>query len=339
VIRPAALSTVLLAAALGCGRGAPPPTSDRATLVLVGGEVVTNLPDQPRVEAVAVRGSRILAIGDAAAMAAVTGPDTRVIDLGGRTVTVGLTDGHCHLYGLGVAEEQVNLRGLPSEQAAVAAAVAAAAGRAPGEWIEGRGWDQNPWGGAFPTRASLDAALGDRPVALRRVDGHAVWVSSAVLRLAKITKATPDPAGGKIIRDASGEPTGVLIDQAMMLIDGLAPPIDDAVRARRIRAAAAAAIAVGLTGVHEMGIDDDTVAVVPGRSTPSAVGCRCACTRTSRAIRPPAAALRASPAAAGRRRLLRADRREVLRRRRARLARAPRCSPTTATIPASAGCG
>jgi predicted amidohydrolase YtcJ len=261
VIRPAALSTVLLAAALGCGRGAPPPTSDRATLVLVGGEVVTNLPDQPRVEAVAVRGSRILAIGDAAAMAAVTGPDTRVIDLGGRTVTVGLTDGHCHLYGLGVAEEQVNLRGLPSEQAAVAAAVAAAAGRAPGEWIEGRGWDQNPWGGAFPTRASLDAALGDRPVALRRVDGHAVWVSSAVLRLAKITKATPDPAGGKIIRDASGEPTGVLIDQAMMLVDGLAPPIDDAVRARRIRAAAARAIAVGLTGVHEMGIDDATAAV------------------------------------------------------------------------------
>ena len=261
MIRPAALSTVLLAAALGRGRGAPPPTSDRATLVLVGGEVVTNLPDQPRVEAVAVRGSRILAIGDAAAMAAVTGPDTRVIDLGGQTVTVGLTDGHCHLYGLGVAEEQVNLRGLPSEQAAVAAAVAAAAGRAPGEWIEGRGWDQNPWGGAFPTRASLDAALGDRPVALRRVDGHAVWVSSAVLRLAKITKATPDPAGGKIIRDASGEPTGVFVDAAMDLVDKHVPVASREARERRIRAAAAEAIALGLTGVHEMGIDDETVAV------------------------------------------------------------------------------
>lgn len=260
-VHRSALVTSVLLAALGCGRGAPAPSADRATLVLTGGEVITNLPDRPRVTAVAVRGSRILAIGDAADMAALIGPDTRVVELGGRTVTVGLTDGHCHLYGLGVADEQVNLRGVASEQAAVAAVVAAAAGRAPGEWIQGRGWDQNPWGGDFPTRASLDAALGDRPVALRRVDGHAVWVNSAVLRRAGITAATADPPGGKIVRGADGQPTGVLIDQAMALLDGLAPVPTDEVRARRILAASARAVAVGLTGVHEMGIDDATVEV------------------------------------------------------------------------------
>ncbi|MBK9034307.1 MAG: amidohydrolase [Myxococcales bacterium] len=254
------LSSLLpLTCVVACGRSAP-AAPDRATLVMVGGDVITNLPDRPRVTAVAVRGARVLAIGADADIRALAGPETRVIELHGRTVTVGLADGHCHLYGLGVASEQVNLRGLASESAAVVAVVAAAAGRPAGEWIEGRGWDQNPWGGAFPTRASLDAALGDRPVALRRVDGHAVWVSSAVLALAEITRATPDPAGGKIIRDAAGEPTGVLVDNAMALIEARAPKASPEARERRIRAAAAQAIAAGITAVHEMGIDDDTVA-------------------------------------------------------------------------------
>ena len=258
--------SVLLAVVAGCAGTTASSTpagssSDPATLVLLGGDVITNDPDRPRVRAVAVRGSRILAVGDDADVKALIGAETRVVELAGRTVTAGLVDGHCHLYGLGVAADNVSLRGLASEPAAVAAVVAAAKDRAAGEWIEGRGWDQNPWGGEFPTKASLDAALGDRPVALRRVDGHALWVSSAVLKLANITKATPDPAGGKIVRDARGEPTGVLIDLAMELVDEYAPTPSPEVRERRIRAAAAAAVAAGLTGVHEMGIDDDTVAV------------------------------------------------------------------------------
>ncbi len=254
------LLSSVLAGALACGRSTP-AAPDRATLILVGGDVITNLPDRPRVTAVAIRGARVLAIGDDAEVRALAAADARVIELHGRTVTVGLADGHCHLYGLGVASEQVNLRGAASEDAAVAAVVAAAKARPAGEWLEGRGWDQNPWGGAFPTRASLDRALGDRPVALRRVDGHAVWVSSATLRLAGVTKATPDPAGGKILRDAGGEPTGVLVDNAMALIDAAAPKASAEVRERRIRAAAAQAIAAGITAVHEMGVDDDTVAV------------------------------------------------------------------------------
>ncbi|MEZ4398451.1 MAG: amidohydrolase [Kofleriaceae bacterium] len=258
--RPA-LASILCLVAAACGGPPSPRGAEPATLILVGGDVVTNVATAPHATAVAVRGSRILAVGDDATVGALAGPDTRVVQLAGRTVTVGLTDGHCHLYGLGVASEQVNLRGLPTEAAAVAAVAAAAAGRAPGEWLEGRGWDQNLWGGQFPTRASLDAAVGGRPVALRRVDGHAVWVSSAALAAAGITAATPDPAGGKLIRDAAGAPTGVLVDNAMSLIEARAPSPGPEVRARRIRAAAAQAVAAGITGVHEMGIDDDTVAV------------------------------------------------------------------------------
>jgi predicted amidohydrolase YtcJ len=189
------------------------------------------------------------------------GPETRVVELGGREVLPGLVDAHCHLYGLGRSLESVNLRGVASEADAVAKVVEAAGARGAGEWLLGRGWDQNLWGGAFPTRATLDAALGDRPVALRRVDGHAVWVSSAALALGGITRDTPDPAGGRILRDARGEPTGVLVDNAMELVESKIPPASAEVRERWIRAGAAHAIERGLTGVHDMGLEPETVAV------------------------------------------------------------------------------
>ncbi len=260
------LSASLISIAIaggGAACGGPParPPADKATLIFVGGDVVTNNPEQPRVTGLALRGNRVLAVGDDAAVRALAGPDTRVVELAGRTVTPGLVDGHCHLYGMGTAAELVNLKGTASEQAAADVAKAAAAGRPPGEWLLGRGWDQNPWGGEFPTRASLDAALGERPAALRRVDGHAMWVNTAALAIAGITKATPDPAGGKIVRDPSGEATGVLVDAAMDLVDKHVPAASREARERRIRAAAELAVSVGLTGVHEMGIDDETVAV------------------------------------------------------------------------------
>ncbi len=243
--------------------GGPPSRqpSETATLVFTGGDIVTNDPAMPRVQALALRGNRVLAVGDDAAMRALVGPETRVVELAGKSVTPGLVDGHCHLYGLGAAMESVSLKAMASEQAAAATVAAAAAGRPVGEWIVGRGWDQNPWGGAFPTRGTLDAVLGDRPAALSRVDGHALWVNTAALKLAGVTRATPDPAGGKILRDAAGEPTGVLVDLAMDLVGKHVPAASREARERRIRAAAQAAIAVGLTGVHEMGIEDETVAV------------------------------------------------------------------------------
>jgi predicted amidohydrolase YtcJ len=257
----ASLISVGIIVASACGSAPSHPAADKATIVFVGGDIVTNNPDQPRVSGLALRGNRVLAVGDDATVRALAGPDTRVVELAGKTVTPGLVDGHCHLYGLGTAHEMVNLKGMESEKAASVAAARGAVGLAKGEWLLGRGWDQNPWGGAFPTKATLDVALGDRPAVLRRVDGHASWVNSAALQIAGITKATPDPAGGKIVRDASGEPTGVLVDLAMDLVDAKVSPASAETRERRIRWAANVAVEAGFTGVHEMGIDDGTVAV------------------------------------------------------------------------------
>ena len=263
--------SLISALAAACGQGPkkdgyPPGT---ATLVLVGGEVRMLDPERaaagasgPAVTAIAIRGDRILAVGADAEVRRLAGPGARVIELAGKTVTPGLIDAHCHLYGLGADLENVSVRGLTSEAETARAVSAAAAARPAGEWLIGRGWDQNRWPGQqFPTRAALDAAVGDRPVLLRRIDGHAIWVSSRALAAAGITAATPDPKGGKIVRDPGGAPTGVLIDNATALVEAVVPAATAEVRERRIRAAARRAVEVGLTGVHDMGIDDATAEV------------------------------------------------------------------------------
>ncbi|HEY0476520.1 MAG TPA: amidohydrolase [Kofleriaceae bacterium] len=243
-------------------RTAPGPAPD---VVMVGGDVWTMDPQHPRVAAVAWRGDQIVAVGDDAQIRGLAGPSTRVIDLRGRSATPGLIDAHCHLSGLGGDLEHVSVRNLDSEAATIAVIAAAAKTRPAGQWLIGRGWDQNRWPGQqFPTRKALDAAVGDRPVVLERIDGHAIWVNSVALREAQITRATKDPAGGKIVRDAAGEPTGVLIDNAEGLVMSKEPPPSPEQRAQRLRAAAQVAVAAGLTGVHEMGIDEATAEAYRG---------------------------------------------------------------------------
>ena len=257
------VSLISALAAAACG-GKPEATTlpaggGGADVALVGGDIWTMDPTNPRVTAVAWRGAEIVAVGDDVAVRAAAGPKARVIDLHGRAATPGLVDAHCHLYGLGTDLENVSVRELASEAAVVAVMAEEAKKRPAGQWLIGRGWDQNRWPGQqFPTRAKLDAAIGDRPVVLTRIDGHAIWVNSVALREAGITKATPDPAGGKIVRDAAGEPTGVLIDNAEALVFSREPAASPELRARRLRAAAKVAIEAGLTGVHEMGIDEAT---------------------------------------------------------------------------------
>jgi hypothetical protein len=243
-------------AACGAHASSPAPLAD---LVLVGGDVWTGDPAHPHATAIAIRGERVFAVGSDEEIRAAIGPSTRVIDLHGRSATPGLVDGHAHLYELGQSLEWVDLRA--SDSAAEAAARMKQALSREG-WLIGRGWDQNRWPDrAFPTRAVLDAVTGDRPAVLERVDGHAVWASSAALAAAAITRDTADPAGGKIIRDAHGEPTGVLVDNAVDLVVAKEPAATAAQIERRIRAAAAIAIEGGLTGIHEMGIPDDVAAV------------------------------------------------------------------------------
>jgi predicted amidohydrolase YtcJ len=252
--------------AAGCGsRSDTPvdrPTSTAPELVLWGGDVRTMDPANPTATAVALGGGKIVAVGDDQTIRALVKPQTREIALAGKTVTPGLTDAHCHLYGLGVDLESVSVRALASEADTAKVIAEAAKTRPPGEWLAGRGWDQNRWPGQqFPTKASLDAVVSDRPVLLRRVDGHAFWVNSKALEAAKITKDTKDPAGGKILRDAKGEPTGVLIDNATDLVESVVPAATPEMIERRIRAASARAVSVGLTGVHDMGIGEETAAV------------------------------------------------------------------------------
>jgi predicted amidohydrolase YtcJ len=241
------------------GTPGPPGASGVADVVLVGGDIWTMDPAHPKVAAVAWRGDQILAAGDVASVRALAGPTTRVIDLHGRSATPGLIDAHCHLYSLGADLEHVSVRDLTSEAATVAAIAAAARTRPADQWLIGRGWDQNRWPGQqFPTRAALDAAVSDRPVVLEQIDGHAIWVNSIALQKAGITKATLDPPGGKIVRGASGEPTGVLIDNAEGLVVAKEPTASPEVREQRLRAASAVAIAAGLTAVHDMGIEEET---------------------------------------------------------------------------------
>ena len=140
-------------------------------------------------------------------------PRGKKIDVQGRTLLPGLIDAHGHVMSLGERALAVDLSETMS-LAAAQAAVRANAGT--GGWIRGGGWNQERWGlGRFPSAVELDAATGNRPAVLRRVDGHAVWVNSAAIKLAGITAATPDPAGGRIERDAAGNPNGVLVDAAM----------------------------------------------------------------------------------------------------------------------------
>lgn len=240
-------------------------TPQTADLVLLAGDVHTMDPALPRAEALSVAQGRILTVGRISEVKPQIGPHTRVIDLAGRSITPGLVDGHCHLAGLGRALEQLDLRGTKHPEEVAEAVAQEAQKRPPGEWISGYGWDQNLWSPpAFPTRHLLDRVSPHHPVALRRIDGHALWANSAALAAAGIQRGSADPAGGLIVRDADGEPTGVLLDYAIDLVEGRIPPPTVAVYRRWILTAAQLAASSGLTGVHEMGIEEAAVEAYRG---------------------------------------------------------------------------
>ena len=212
--------------------------------------------------AVAVSDGRIAAVGPTSEILRAF-PNARVIDVTGTTVLPGLTDAHGHLYGLGLSLDTVNLVGSTTFDEAISRVKARASTAQPAEWILGRGWDQNRWPGKqFPTAAALDAAIPDHPVWLRRVDGHAGVANSAAMRAAGVTAATRDPEGGRILRDASGNPTGVFVDAAQELIDRAVPPPSFELRKRRVLAAAQKIAENGLTETHDPGADDETIRAV-----------------------------------------------------------------------------
>lgn len=219
--------------------------------MFVNGTIITLDPERPYARAAASRAGRWLAVGGEDEVRAAAGSSAELVDLGGLTAIPGLTDSHLHLLNYGLHLERLHLEEVRSleelrERVRLQAAVTPA-----GSWIVGRGWDQDRMiEHRYPTAADLDSAAPTHPVVLVRACGHLSAVNSLALKLAGITRDTPDPEGGRIDRDESGEPTGILRESATRLLGRLIPPPDEAALRRALRAAAGRALAAGLTQVH-----------------------------------------------------------------------------------------
>jgi predicted amidohydrolase YtcJ len=230
-----------------------------ADLLLTGGVIWTGDADVPSAEAVAIRDGRIIALGTAAEMSAHAGSATRTIDLAGRFVVPGFVDDHTHFIGGGFQLGSVDLR-TSATPAEFAARLGAFARTVPADrWITGGDWDHEMWEGApLPRREWFDSVTADHHVAVSRLDGHMMVVNTRVLELAGITRDTPDPAGGTIVRDeVTGEPTGVLKDEAMSLVNRVMPQATTAELDEALRRAQQHALERGVTMVHDMGSWDD----------------------------------------------------------------------------------
>jgi predicted amidohydrolase YtcJ len=252
------LTMLLLFLILPVGTAAATP----AELVLRGGTIYTLEAGRPEADALAIREGRIVAVGSWADVAPLVGTETVVLDLSGMSAYPGFVDAHAHLLGLGKSLEIIDLTGTRSE-ADVLALVRGEVRQAPaGTWILGRGWDQNRWPvPKFPTHEGLSQAAPDHPVLLTRVDGHAVWANRRAMELAGIGENPAPVAGGEILRDAAGKPTGVFVDNAADLLTRHVPEETEAVIERRLQAAMGRCVAAGLTQVHDAGVGERVLAV------------------------------------------------------------------------------
>jgi predicted amidohydrolase YtcJ len=255
---PVVLSVALAAAV--SARAAEPP----ADLVLRGGVVHTVDVARPRAEAVAVRDGRVVAVGTDADVAALVGPRTRVVALAGRTVVPGFDDAHAHLLGIGFARLDVDLTGTRSFDEVVARVAAAVKARRPGEWVRGRGWHEGKWAApargavrGFPTHAALTAVSPENPVVLERADGHAVLANARAMALRGVSRETKPPAGGEVIRDADGVPTGVFVDNAQSLVEP--PERTPSETARALELAMDECLAKGVTSLTDAGEPLDVI--------------------------------------------------------------------------------
>jgi predicted amidohydrolase YtcJ len=235
-------------------RGPKTRAANAADLILINGRVYTVDDSRPMVSAFAVRDGRIVFAGSDREARMLAGPRTRVIDAHGRAVIPGMVDAHAHLLSLGEFLRNVQLDGSKTYDEVIARVVDRAKTAKPGEWIIGRGWDQNLWADKkFPTHDALSRAVPNNPVILSRIDGHAVLANAMAMRAAGITRATRDPVGGRVERDAEGNPSGVFVDNASDLVTRAEPGSTPAQTRSAIIAAIAEANKWGLIGVHDAG--------------------------------------------------------------------------------------
>lgn len=255
------LVLALIGATLGAAAIAAEPVADS---LLIGRIYPTALSSQPVAALAFDRDGRVLAYGSSSEvrqlLEARKGAVTEIVVEG--SVIPGLIDAHGHMLGLGFSLLQADLVGTRSKAEVIERLRAKAGALAPGEWLLGRGWDQNDWPEqAFPTAEDLDHAFPDRPVWLERVDGHAGWANSVALRLAQLDAEPADPEGGRIERDAKGAATGVFVDMAMNLVQSHVPQPSRDQRRRALRLALQSTAAAGLTGVHDAGVSLDDLSL------------------------------------------------------------------------------
>jgi predicted amidohydrolase YtcJ len=266
--RHALIAVVIAAlAALGASvanaQGSAPSTATApADLIVYNARIYTVDEGRPVAEAMAVRGGRVAFVGSERGALVLRGPQTQVLDAAGATIIPGIADAHAHLISLGFTLSEVDLVGTTSYDQVVARVTARARTVPPGTWILGHGWDQNDWPDTrLPTHEALSRAVPNNPVALSRIDGHALLVNTAAMRAANVTAATRDPAGGRLERASDGTPTGVFVDNAMEIIESRIPaPTHDQLRAATL-AAVKEANRFGLTSVHDAGVAPEVIDV------------------------------------------------------------------------------
>lgn len=236
-----------------------------ADAVFWGGAIYTADDSRPTVGAVAIADGRIVFAGPEAGASIWMGPETRIIDLNGGAMYPGFTDSHVHVMGVGQRERNLNLDDVLSVAELVARVETAAAEAAPGTVVYGRGWIETHWPeGRFPNRQDLDAVSPDNPVILTRADGHALVANSAALEAAGITRDSVAPAGGEILFDEAGEPTGMLIDTAMYPMGELVTEPEGAERGDIYAEGAMRLASLGWTGAHDMSVPYTDVDIIEG---------------------------------------------------------------------------
>ncbi|MGI9087552.1 MAG: amidohydrolase [Chthoniobacterales bacterium] len=252
------LAVFLLAASIAVG------VQPEADTVFLSGNIYTVNERQPHAEAIATSDGRIIFVGENSDAQKFVGQKTRIIELKDRTVLPGLTDAHYHIFGVGEREMNLNLEGTRSLEDFLAKVKTRVEQTAPGKWITGRGWIETFWTPpVFPSAAELDEIAPNHPLLLVRADGHAAVANTAALQLAEITAETPDPFGGKILKDkTSGAPTGMLLDHAIELVQKKVPAPSAAEREKAFLLGAKRSLELGWCEIQNPGSSLDDVEIM-----------------------------------------------------------------------------
>lgn len=229
----------------------------KATLIVTNANIWTGNPDQPQAEALAVVGAKILAVGNNKEITKLAASETKIIDAHGQFITPGFNDSHLHFLAGGFNLASVQLRDARSKEEFIRRVAEYAKTLEPGTWISGGDWDHTLWGGELPTKDWIDAVTPENPVWINRLDGHMALANSLALSAAGIDASTPDMEGGTIVRDAIGNPTGILKDNAMDPVNTVEPEAPDSLKFRALNAAMDYVARQGVTSVQHMGTWDD----------------------------------------------------------------------------------